>query len=60
MDPKKIAEYARSLYAAHGDKAEAEAAQKMNAAEAAGNAKEAEDWRGIREAVRALRGSNES
>ena len=60
MDPSKIAEYARALYSAHGDKAEAEAAQKMNAAEAAGNSDEAADWRAVREAVRGLRGANES
>jgi len=59
MDMEKIAQYARGLYDAHGDKAEAEAAQKMNAAEAAGNADEAEQWRAVREAVRALRGSNQ-
>ena len=60
MDAHKIAEYARSLFDAHGDAAEAEAAQKMNAAEDAGNETEAEDWRKIREAVRAMRGANES
>jgi len=59
MDAQKIAEYARSLYDAHGDAAEAEAAQKMNAAEAAGNEAEAEDWRLIREAIRAIRGANQ-
>lgn len=56
---EKVAEYARSLYEAHGDKAEAEAAQKMAAAEEAGKTEEVEQWRAIREAVRALRGANQ-
>ena len=56
---EKVAEYARALYEAHGDKAEAEAAQKMTAAEEAGKAEEVEQWRAIREAVRALRGANQ-
>lgn len=56
---EKIADYARALYEAHGDKAEAEAAQKMAAAEAAGKSDEVAQWRAIREAVRALRGANQ-
>ena len=56
---KTVAEYARALYAAHGDKAEAEAAQKMAAAEAAGKADEVEQWRAVRAAVRALRDANQ-
>ncbi|MCB1348135.1 MAG: hypothetical protein R3D59_09730 [Paracoccaceae bacterium] len=56
---EKVAGYARALYEAHGDKAEAEAAQKMAAAEAAGNTEEMEQWRSVREAVRALRGANQ-
>lgn len=59
MHGKNIIDYARALYDAHGDKAEAEAAQKMNAAEAAGKASEAEEWRAVREAVRGLRGANQ-
>lgn len=56
---QKVADYARALYEAHGDSAEAEAAQKMAAAEAVGNAEEADQWRAVREAVRALRGANQ-
>ncbi len=56
---KKVADYARALYEAHGDKAEAEAAQKMAAAEEAGQAEEVAQWRAVREAVRALRGANQ-
>lgn len=57
---KSIAEYARALYESHGDQAEAEAAQKMNAAKEAGNDAEVEEWRAVREAVRGLRGANQS
>jgi len=56
---KNVADYARALYEAQGDKAEAEAAQKMVAAEEAGKADEVAQWRAIREAVRALRGANQ-
>lgn len=56
---EKVAEYARALYEAHGDKAEAEAARKMTVAEEAGKAEEVDQWRKIREAVRALRGANQ-
>ena len=56
---EKVADYARALYEARGDKAEADAAQKMAAAEEAGNADEAKQWQAVREAVRALRGANQ-
>ncbi len=59
MFGRKVADYARALFEAHGDKAEAEAAAKMVAAEKAGKPDEAEDWRKVREAVRALRGANQ-
>lgn len=59
MDGEKIIEYARALYSAHGDKAEAEAAQKMRQCEEAGKAGEAEDWKAIRTAIRGLRGPNQ-
>ncbi|MGR3759925.1 hypothetical protein ACUXV3_07290 [Roseobacteraceae bacterium NS-SX3] len=59
MDAIKAAEYARALYSAHGDRAEAEAAQKMRACEEAGKASEAGDWEAVRRAIRALRGPNQ-
>ncbi|TMV08902.1 hypothetical protein FGK63_07220 [Ruegeria sediminis] len=59
MEATKVAEYARALYAAHGDKAEAEAAQKMRACEEAGNANEAKDWEAVRQAIRQIRGPNQ-
>lgn len=60
MEVSKISEYARALYEAHGDKAEAEAAQKAKHHEDVGEAKEAESWRAIRAAIREIRGAHES
>ena len=60
MDAIKAAEYARALYSAHGDKAEAEAAQKMRECEEAGKDAEAADWKAVRQAVRAMRGPNQA
>lgn len=55
METAKVMEYARSLYEAHGDRAEAEAAQKAAAHEAAGETAEAETWRAIEAAIRGMR-----
>lgn len=60
MDADKIAQQARALYSAHGDKAEAEAAQKAREHEAAGNYEVARDWQAIRAAIREIRGPHES
>jgi len=60
MDPMKTAEYARSLLGAHGDKAEAEAAQKARDCEEAGKTGEAEDWQKIRRAIAEMRGPRQS
>ncbi|WP_299660873.1 hypothetical protein [uncultured Ruegeria sp.] len=60
MDPLKTAQYARALYTAHGDRAEAEAAQKMRECKAAGNQQEAQDWQAVRGAIRQIRGPNQS
>ena len=60
MERSKISEYARALYDAHGDKAEAEAAQKAKQYEEAGNAEEAGNWRAIRKAISEIRGAHES
>jgi hypothetical protein len=60
MEYIKIAEYARALYEAHGDKAEAEAAQKAKQHEDAGDTEEAETWRAIRKAISDMRGAHES
>lgn len=60
MEMAKITEYARALYDAHGDKAEAEAAQKARAHEEAGATEEAETWRAVRRAISEIRGARES
>ncbi|MEX0319163.1 MULTISPECIES: hypothetical protein [unclassified Ruegeria] len=60
MDAIRTAEYARALYSAHGDKAEAEAAQKMREYDAAGNKEEAQNWEAVRRAIRQIRGPNQA
>ena len=60
MEISKVAEYARALYTARGDKAEADAAQRAKQHEDAGEASEAETWRAIRKAIREIRGVRES
>lgn len=57
MDHKDLVQYARSLYDAHGDKAEAEAAQKAVAAREAAKPDEAAKWDKIRTHIRELRGA---
>jgi hypothetical protein len=59
MEHKDLVQYARSLYDAHGDKAEAEAAQKAAAARDAGDADEAEKWDKIRSHIKELRGARQ-
>lgn len=56
MGTRDLIQYAHALFSAHGDKAEAEAAQKALAEEATGNLAEAEKWRAIRGHIRELRG----
>lgn len=60
MEMAKITEYARALYEAHGDKAEAEAARKARHHEDAGDTEEAATWRAIRKAIGEIRGAHES
>lgn len=60
MEMSKVNEYARALYEAHGDKAEAEAARKAKDHEEAGDSSEAETWQAVRRAIRELRGAHES
>ena len=60
MERTRIAESARALHEAHGDKAEVQAAQKAKRLEEAGDADGAADWRAIREAIREMRGAPES
>lgn len=56
MKMQEIVQHAHALYRAHGDKAEAEAARKASAEEAAGNPGEAEVWEKIRRQIKELRG----
>ena len=60
MTAIQIDDYAQRLYAAHGDRAEYEAAQRAKESEAKGDAQAAEQWRQVREAIRMMRGPNES
>ncbi|MBO6883201.1 MAG: hypothetical protein MRY75_03365 [Marivita sp.] len=60
MDMVKASEIARALYRAHGDRAEAEAAQRENEFTDAGNMDEAAYWRSIRGSIRQMRGANQS
>jgi len=60
MEAVKIAEYARALLDAHGDKAEAEAAQKASALKAEGKAGEAQQWEKVRKAIHELRSGHMS
>jgi hypothetical protein len=55
MHTTQVAELARQLLDAHGDRAALEAAQKMHQAEARGDRQEAESWRRIRAAIHELR-----
>jgi len=60
MDSLQIIEHARQLFAAHGDKAEAEAAQKASAFEADGDSEQAEVWKKIRTAIHEMRQGHQS
>jgi hypothetical protein len=60
MQEAEIHDYARQLFAAHGPKAAAEAAQKARLLEEKGDAKEAETWRHIEAAVKLMLGPNQS
>ncbi len=59
MEIAKIAEYARALYEAHGDRAMAEAAQKAKQHEDAGETAEAETWRAVQRAISEIRGAHQ-
>jgi len=60
MDSLQIIEHARQLFAAHGDKAEAEAAQKASSFEAEGDNEQAEIWKKVRAAIHEMRQGHES
>ena len=60
MQTADVIRHARALYDAHGDKAEAEAAQKAVAAREAGDAPQAETWDKIRRHIKELRGAKQT
>ena len=55
MEETEVVDYARRLFKAHGDKAEAEAAQREAAARDQNNEAEASNWARIRLAIREMR-----
>jgi len=60
MQETEIQEYARQLFAAHGDKAIVEAAQKAHSFEEQGSTEEAKTWRHIEAALKLMRGPKQS
>lgn len=60
MQASEVHSYARKLYAAHGDNAELEAAQKAREFEQAGDHDQAEVWNRVRAVIAELRGPNMS
>lgn len=60
MRTQEIHDYARQLLEAHGEKAVAEAAQKASAHEKQGNSEQAQNWRHIEAALKAMRGPHAS
>ncbi|MBF9031373.1 hypothetical protein HKCCE3408_13305 [Rhodobacterales bacterium HKCCE3408] len=60
MEMSKIAEHARALYNAHGDKAEAEAARQAKERKEAGDSEQAEVWTSVRKAIREIRGARQT
>jgi len=60
MNAVQIAEHARALVDAYGDKAEAHAAQKANALRNSGEQLHAEAWMQVRKAIKQMRGAHVS
>jgi hypothetical protein len=60
MSELEVYDYARQLFEAHGAKAIAEAAQKACALEQQGDDEQAETWRHIEAALKAMRGPSAS
>jgi len=55
MKETEVTEYAKSLFNAHGDKAEAEAAHKEQEARDSGDEAGADNWHRIRLAIHEMR-----
>ncbi len=60
MKASEIQNYARQLFEQHGPKAIAEAAQKAQSFEQAGDDEQAQTWRQIELALKERRGAHES
>ena len=60
LQKTEIHDYARQLLEAHGEKAVAEAAQKASALEKQGNSEQAQNWRHVEAALKAMRGPHAS
>jgi hypothetical protein len=60
MRQTEIQDYARQLYAAHGDKAVAEAARKALTCEEQGEHEQAASWRHVETALKVMRGPHAS
>ena len=60
LDAVKVSEYAHALYRAHGDKAEAEAAQRARRHAEMGESDQADTWRRIRSALHQMRGPRQT
>jgi hypothetical protein len=60
MPASEVHEFARQLFAARGNSAIVEAAQKAVAFEKQNNSEEAEDWRRIEKALKLMQGPHSS
>lgn len=60
MQTSSTTQYAHALYAAHGDKAEYEAARKAQVAAEEGENDEARKWQSIRLHIKELRGARQT
>jgi hypothetical protein len=60
MDMNEVHDYARRYLGTHGERAEAEAAQKIAECEKAGDKAQVEDWRRIQAAIKEMRGPHAS
>ena len=60
MNAVEIQTHAQKLFAAHGTKALAEAAQKVRDLEQRGDKQQAQDWKQIERALQHMRGPNAS
>ena len=60
MNMNEIHDYARRFLGTHGEKAEAEAAQRAAYFEKQGDKRQVEDWRRIQTAISSMRGPHAS